>query len=106
MHSKEEEKTSFIVKEGTFFYTCMLFGLKNAGAMYQPLMNRMFKGQLCKRTLKYKWMAWWKKLENIEEHISNLVDTFDILRQYNKKLNTNGVFEVTFEKFFRVSGVC
>lgn len=47
-----------------------------------------------------------KKLENIEEHISNLVDTFDILRQYNKKLNTNGVFEVTFEKFFRVSGVC
>lgn len=28
MHSKEEEKTSFIVKEGTFFYTCMPFGLK------------------------------------------------------------------------------
>jgi hypothetical protein len=32
---EDEEKTAFITPFGAFFYTSMLFGLKNAGATYQ-----------------------------------------------------------------------
>lgn len=42
----DEEKTSFIIKESTFCYTRMLFDLKNTGATYQCLVNRMFTNQL------------------------------------------------------------
>lgn len=38
---RDEEKTSFITEDGTFFYTRMHFGLKNAGATYQIMMNKI-----------------------------------------------------------------
>ena len=37
-----QEKTSFVTSQGIFCYKVMSFGLKNAGAMYQRLMNQMF----------------------------------------------------------------
>ena len=42
MHGDDQEKTSFITSQGLFCYKVMPFGLKNAGATYQRLMNRMF----------------------------------------------------------------
>lgn len=32
---KDEKKTSFIIEEGTFYYTSIPFGLKNNDAIYQ-----------------------------------------------------------------------
>ena len=32
VHDGDEEKTSFHMERGTFFYIKMLFGLRNAGA--------------------------------------------------------------------------
>jgi ribonuclease HI/transposase InsO family protein len=32
---EDEEKTAFVTPFGSFYYTSMLFGLKNARAMYQ-----------------------------------------------------------------------
>uniref|UniRef100_A0A2N9HF13 Integrase catalytic domain-containing protein n=1 Tax=Fagus sylvatica TaxID=28930 RepID=A0A2N9HF13_FAGSY len=43
MDEGDQEKTSFITSRGLFCYKVMPFGLKNAGATYQRLMNRMFK---------------------------------------------------------------
>ena len=40
MDPNDQEKTSFVTAQGTYCYRIMLFGLKNAGATYQRLVNR------------------------------------------------------------------
>ena len=42
MEEADQEKTSFVTSQGLFCYKVMSFGLKNAGATYQRLMNKMF----------------------------------------------------------------
>ena len=42
MDPSDQEKTSFVTAQGTYCYRVMPFGLKNAGATYQRLVNRMF----------------------------------------------------------------
>ena len=43
MDPNDQEKTSFVTGQGTYCYRVMPFGLKNAGATYQRLVNRMFQ---------------------------------------------------------------
>ena len=49
MNPDNQEKTTFITDCGTYIYRVMLSGLKNAGATYQGLVNRMFSEQLGKQ---------------------------------------------------------
>ena len=46
MDPDDQKKTSFITGQGTYCYRVMPFGLKNAGATYQRLVNRMFQKQI------------------------------------------------------------
>ena len=46
MKEEDQEKTSFVTSQGLFCYKVMSFRLKNAGATYQRLMNKMFVHQL------------------------------------------------------------
>ena len=46
MHEDDQEKTSFVTSQSLFCYRVMPFGLKNADATYQRLMNRMFALQI------------------------------------------------------------
>ncbi|KAL0439329.1 UNVERIFIED_CONTAM: hypothetical protein Slati_2415900 [Sesamum latifolium] len=39
---EDRKKVSFITSEGTFCYVAMPFGLKNAGATYQRLVDKIF----------------------------------------------------------------
>ena len=48
MNPDDQEKIAFIIDRGTYCYRVMPFGLKNAGATYQRLVNRMFTEQLRK----------------------------------------------------------
>ena len=46
MEEADQENTSFVTSQGLFCYKVMPFGLKNVGATYQRLMNKMFAHQI------------------------------------------------------------
>ncbi|GJY02341.1 reverse transcriptase domain-containing protein [Tanacetum coccineum] len=46
MAESDEEKTTFHTSQGVYCYTKMPFGLKNAGATYQRLVDKAFDSQL------------------------------------------------------------
>ena len=77
----------------------MPFGLKNAGATYQRLMNKMFAHQIGRNVQVYVDDILVKSLRE-DDHIDDLRETFDTLRSYNMKLNPNKcTFVVTVGKF-------
>jgi len=45
MHPKDEEKTAFMTERSCYCYKVIPFGLKNAGAMYQRLMDKVLAPQ-------------------------------------------------------------
>ena len=99
MHEDDQEKTSFVTSQGLFCYKVMPFGLKNAGAMYQRLMNKMFPQQIGRNVQVYVNVVLVKS-QREEDHLEDLRETFDTLRSYNMKLNPGKrAFEVTMGKF-------
>ena len=86
MHEDDQEKTSFVTSQGLFCYRVMPFGLKNAGATYQRLMNRMFAPQIGRNVQVYMDNMLVKSRRE-EDHLKGLKETFDTLRSYNMKLN-------------------
>ena len=44
MYGPDRSKTTFITDQANYCYEVMPFGLKNTGATYQQLMDRVFKG--------------------------------------------------------------
>ena len=86
MKEEDEEHTSFITPYGVFCYMTMPFGLKNAGATYQRMMQACLKDQI----------GW-----NVQEYVDDIVvktyqtntlledlhETFEALNRYRIKLN-------------------
>ena len=99
MEEVDQEKTSFVTSQGLFCYKVMPFGLKNAGATYQRLMNKMFAHQIGRNVQVYVDDMLVKSLRK-DDHLDDFRETFDILRLYNMKLNPyKYAFEVTTGKF-------
>ncbi|XP_056853285.1 uncharacterized protein LOC130502505 [Raphanus sativus] len=86
MHPDDREKTAFITDRGTYCYKVMPFGLKNAGATYQRLVNRMFADQLGKTMEVYIDDMLVKSLR-ADDHLAHLKECFAILNKYGMKLN-------------------
>ncbi|XP_056866528.1 uncharacterized protein LOC130512491 [Raphanus sativus] len=86
MHPDDREKTAFITDRGTYCYKVMPFGLKNAGATYQRLVNRMFAEQLGKTMEVYIDDMLVKSLR-ADDHLAHLKECFAILNKYGMKLN-------------------
>ncbi|KAI5343968.1 hypothetical protein L3X38_011845 [Prunus dulcis] len=86
MHEDNKAKTCFIIKRGAYCYKVMPFGLKNAGATYQRLVNKIFKEQIGK-TMEVYVDDMLVKAPERADHIKNLAEAFSLLRKYNMKLN-------------------
>ncbi|CAL2278333.1 unnamed protein product [Prunus armeniaca] len=86
MHKDDKAKTSFIIKRGTYCYKVMPFELKNAGATYQRLVNKIFEEHIGK-TMEVYVDDMLVKAPKRADHLKNLAEAFSLLRQYRMKLN-------------------
>jgi hypothetical protein len=99
MHPEDRERTTFITDRGLYFYKVMPFGLKNTGATYQRLVNKMFQAQIGRNMEVYVDDMLVKSAESIT-HIDDLHEAFGILKQYGMKLNpAKCAFGVSSGKF-------
>lgn len=64
------------------------FGLKNIGATYQRIVTRMFKNKIGSMVEVYIDDMVVKSRKE-ERHVTNLNETFEILRQHKLHLNAN-----------------
>ncbi|UYV75275.1 K02A2.6-like [Cordylochernes scorpioides] len=86
MHPEDKEKTAFSTGSGLYQFTVMPFGLCNAPATFERLIELVLKGLTWKTCLVY--------LDDImvmgrtfEEHLRNLQEVFDRFRANNLTLN-------------------
>ena len=101
MDETDQEKTSFVTSQGLFYYEVMPFGLKNAGATYQRLVNHMFHPQIG-RNVEVSVDDMLVKSLDEGKHLDDLQETFNTLRPYNMKLNPSKcAFGVVLGKFLR-----
>jgi hypothetical protein len=85
---KEEDqiKTAFITPYGTYAYKTMSFGLKNAGATYQRVIQMCFADQLHRNIEAYMDDVV-IKTRNPDDLIADLEETFSSLRRFRWELN-------------------
>ena len=99
MDEVDQEKTSFVISQGLFCYKIMSFGLKNVGATYQRLMNKMFEHQIGRNVQVYV-DDMLVKIRREDNYLDDLRETLDTLCSYNMKLNPDKcAFGVMVGKF-------
>ena len=77
----------------------MSFGLKNAGATYQHLINKMFS-EILSQTMEVNIDDMLVKSLRVDQHIRHLEQSFEVLRKYIIKLNpTKCSFGGSLRKF-------
>nr|AAT73678.1 putative polyprotein [Oryza sativa Japonica Group] len=79
-------KTSFITPFGAYCYVTMPFGLKNAGATYQRMIQRCFSTQIGRNVEAYVDDVVVKTKQK-DDLISDLEETFASIRAFRMKLN-------------------
>ncbi|KAL0444174.1 UNVERIFIED_CONTAM: Retrovirus-related Pol polyprotein from transposon [Sesamum latifolium] len=95
------KKVSFITSTDTFCYVAMPFGLKNASATYQRLVDKFFHPQIGRNVEVYV-DDMLVKSKRIRDHVVDLEETFSVLREYRLKLIlAKCAFGVRRGRFFR-----
>jgi len=93
------KKTAFITDDGNYFYKVMPFSLKNTGATYQRLMDKVFS-HLISTCVEVYVDDMVVKSPSYQQHAQDLSIVFFALRQYNLKLNPEKcVYNVDHGKF-------
>ena len=99
MDPNDQVKTSFVTGHGTYCYQVMPFRLKNVGATYQRLVNRMFQKHIEASMEEYIDDMLVKSVK-AELHVDHLAESFRVLKEYKRKLNpTKCAFGVSSGKF-------
>nr|KYP65247.1 Transposon Ty3-I Gag-Pol polyprotein [Cajanus cajan] len=86
MYPPNEGKTAFITDSANFCYKVMSFGLRNAGATYQRLMDKIFQRQIgtCMEIYVDDMVI---KSASASSHLKDLIVVFDEVRRYHMRLN-------------------
>ena len=79
MHESGEEKTTLITNKGTYCYKVMSFGLRNVGATFQRLVDRVFASQIGQNFAAYVDDILVKS-KTPQQHPEDLDETFDTLK--------------------------
>src|ERR1051325_7397043 len=99
MALEDEEKTTFRTPKGIYYYKVMSFGLKNAWATYQWVMQRIFDDMLHKHVECYVDDLVVKSKSRVD-HLKDLRLVFERLRKYQLRMNPlKCAFGVTSGKF-------
>ncbi|XP_021732042.1 uncharacterized protein LOC110698832 [Chenopodium quinoa] len=99
MHPEDRAKTAVVTSSGVYNYKMMPFGLKNAGATYQRLVDQVFAEQKGRNMEAYVDDSIVKSIDE-KDHFTDLAETFATLRKHNMKLNPKKcVFGVKSGKF-------
>ncbi|GJZ17462.1 reverse transcriptase domain-containing protein [Tanacetum coccineum] len=86
MAESDEEKKAFHTSQGVYCYTKMPFGMKNAGATYQRLVDNAFDNQVG-RNMEVYVDDLVIKSHTETEILRDIDETFRTLRKINMKLN-------------------
>jgi hypothetical protein len=99
MNPADAPHTAFMTNICNYFYNAMPFGLKNAGATYQRLIDRVFSEQI-RKDLEVYIDDMVVKTTDTGEHDLDLGDILASVRKYNMRLNhTKCSFGVQSGKF-------
>ncbi|GAU40562.1 hypothetical protein TSUD_35790 [Trifolium subterraneum] len=82
----DKKKTAFMTETGNYYYNVMSFGLKNAGATYQRMMNKVFHNEIGDMLEVYMDDMIVKSEEEID-HTAHLKRVFDQARKFNMRFN-------------------
>ena len=86
MHPKDESKTAFMTETCSYCYKVMPFGLKNTGATYQRLMDKVLAPMLGRNVYAYvddMVVA----SQDRAQHLADLEELFVTISKYRLKLN-------------------
>ncbi|KAL0430405.1 UNVERIFIED_CONTAM: hypothetical protein Sradi_0666500 [Sesamum radiatum] len=83
---KDHKRVSFITSDDTFCYIAMLFELKNTGATYQRLVDKIFRPNLG-RNMEVYVDDMLVKSKEAHYHVGDLDETFAVPKKYRLKLN-------------------
>ena len=86
--TEDQEKTTFISPDANYHYTLMPFRLKNARAMYQWMMTRMFRDKIGHTVEVYIDDMVVKSKREIQ-HVDDLKEVFKVLRRHKLRLNAD-----------------
>ena len=86
MYDRDVGKITFIFEASNYYYQVMPFELKNAGATYQRLMDRVFIDQIG-RNMEVYVDDMVVKSGTFDQHLANLNEVFGRLRKFNMRLN-------------------
>ena len=82
MDPSDQENTSFMTGQGTYYYQVMPFRLKNVGATYQRLVKKMFEKQIGASMEVYIDDMLVKSVR-AELYVAHLAESFQVLKNYN-----------------------
>jgi len=83
MAEEDKQKTAFMTESRNYYFNVMPFGLRNTGATYQRMMNKVYDKKLLGDILEVYMDDMIVKSQQEVDHASHLKKVFEQTRKYN-----------------------